>query len=244
MPISSGNNMYRLPPLDYDIGAAVVRRKNVARTGEENEPLLTQPQSAESPEQVRLLHVVIVVLVCCCCLSLLGAGIAAAVIGAGSGEGEAEGEGTTTVSVTTTVPVTTTTLPVPVPISTTAASVTALQAISLEFLCNVPFGNDTCRAVFTYNNPNDQDTVIAAGSSNNNVEPGPPNRGQPAVFKSGYHYGGATFLWNCAAHPYARWLVRSGPVGTASTAIALAAKEKCPPVPIGSSIGEIQAQRR
>lgn len=241
--------MTRLPPLDFDIGAAVVTRgrgnawgrNNVAVTGEENEPLLPKRQG-ESPEQARLLHVVIVVLVCCCCLGLLGAGIAAAVIGAGSGEGEGEGTTTTTTTTTTAVPLATTTL-APAPVGTTAASVTSLHAISLEFLCNVPFGNGTCRAVFTYNNPNGEDTVVPAGS-NNNVEPGPPNRGQRTSFRPGFHYGGATFLWNCAAHPYARWLVRSGPAGTASTAVALAAVEPCPEVPVGVSIETLQAQRR
>lgn len=115
--------------------------------------------------------------------------------------------------------------------------------IELSFLCNVRFQNGTCRAVFGYDNPSDAFVTIPVGA-NNFIEPGPPNRGQREVFKPGFHFGGATFLWNCNIHVQARWTLRSGVQGDASVAIAPNASVTCPPVPISSGGGGGGLKRR
>ncbi len=105
---------------------------------------------------------------------------------------------------------------------------TSTPLVELSFVCNVPFNNGTCRAVFTYNNALSTPLRVAVGAKNH-IGPGPANRQQRTSFKSGYHFGGATFLWNCVAHRRAEWTVESG--GAQSTAQAPHTFVACPPIP-------------
>lgn len=124
-------------------------------------------------------------------------------------------------------------------VSTTLAPATSAPAdsslllvpIELVFRCNVRFENGTCRAVFDYETPSNVAVSVPIGADNY-IEPGPPNRGQRELFKAGYHFGGATFLWNCAAHVQARWTLRSAVDGGSSVAIAPNTHVECPPVPV------------
>lgn len=119
--------------------------------------------------------------------------------------------------------------PLPVVVTTEVPpfvnSATIDPLVSLQFLCNVPFNNGTCRAIFSYTN-----TLVAAldvpVGVNNYVGPGPANRHQRTHFKSGTHTGGATFLWNCVSHLHAQWTLRTG--GGVSVASAPRSLVACP----------------
>lgn len=102
-------------------------------------------------------------------------------------------------------------------------------SIDLTFLCNVPFPNGTCRAVFGYENGAVEPLEVDAGS-NNKIEPGPHDRGQRTQFDAGTRFGGATFLWNCATHSHAKWTLITA--GIASVATAPHTHVACPPLPI------------
>ena len=103
-------------------------------------------------------------------------------------------------------------------------------AVDLTFVCNVPYGNGTCRAVFSYENPADHAVHVPVGARNF-VEPGPLDRGQATVFAPGMHYGAVSFTWNCREHAMARWNVRPSPVYT-DTVVVGAALRSCPPLPL------------
>lgn len=242
--------------VDFDIGEGVYgrggRRRRAVKSGpDETVPLLDKPvygqlppDSPNDPADRRLL-LVCVVLGCCLLCGLVVVGIYFAATHAAA----PAPPGTTTAappSTTTTVPFTTgSTAEAPAtggPAGTEEPGVPDF-AIDLAFLCNVPFGNGTCRSVFTYENPNPTALMLPAGS-NNYVEPGPAARGQRTLFRDGFHYGGATFLWNCAAHNQARWTIRSGADGVASVAVAPAEAVACPPLPIHSSVDEVRRRRK
>lgn len=102
--------------------------------------------------------------------------------------------------------------------------------ISINLLCNKPFGNGTCRAVFTYENTLAVPVAIEVGEGNR-VTPGWPDRGQPQIFAPGLRYGAATFLWDCASNAHVHWVVRSGLSGMIATASASAYALECPGLP-------------
>ena len=117
-------------------------------------------------------------------------------------------------------------------IVTTTAPATSVQPadISIELLCNVPFSNGTCLAVFTYDNALSVPIAIEVGERNL-VTPGWPDRGQPQLFAPGERYGGVSFLWDCTDNTRVHWVVRSGASNMIASASASAYAVECPEVP-------------
>ena len=103
--------------------------------------------------------------------------------------------------------------------------------ISISSVCNVPFGNGTCRAVFSYENAQDYPVAIAVGE-NNHVSPGWQDRGQPQIFASGLRYGAVSFLWDCATNSHVHWTLRSGLSNALTMASASSYAVDCPALPI------------
>lgn len=217
---------------DVTIGRALFSRPGRPYSGVEREPLVGQAASSSSSK--RWMYILFAV----GCLVLSGLVVVLIVTQVGKHHPHTHAptpEPTTAATTvgTTTAPATATpaSRPTSAPASVTAAPV------QLTFLCNVPFGNTTCRAVYSYENPNAVAVTVPVGA-NNYIEPGPPGRGQRTVFKSGFHFGGATFLWNCQAHAQARWALRSLGVGNEpSIASAPQTAVTCPRVP--SSAGDL-----
>lgn len=244
--------------IDFDIGSGIQRRtgRNAFKKsgpngkGIETEPLLqgTEPEPVTSKKRNNTwLYCVIVV---CSILCLIVSGLLIWQLTKTSGGTDdliddddlssisddassiSDDTSSSITAITSTILAVTTAAPgTPAPANEPSGSL--LTPIELTFLCNVRFQNGTCRAVFGYDNPSDALVTIPVGA-NNFIEPGPPNRGQRETFKDGFHFGGATFLWNCNVHVQARWTLRSGVQGDASVAIAPNASVECPPVPIPS----------
>ena len=123
----------------------------------------------------------------------------------------------------------------PGPIATEGPEVeSALNAtdpvVVITLRCNHAFGNGTCVAVFNYDNPTGSALVVEAGA-NNLVEPGAEDVGQTQLFAAGSFFGGASFVWDCAAHLHARWTLRAEG-GAASVATAPHTHLACPPLPM------------
>ena len=134
----------------------------------------------------------------------------------------------------------------PVANPTQGARLNLLPAdVQTSFLCNMNFGNGTCRAVVHYTNTKTTAVTVPTGTNNYIVKHGligsqtvALNYGQPTVFQPGTHYGGASFLWPCSlVNPRVEWVLKTGPLlskRTSKTEIVRAHHE-CPALPEPSS---------
>ncbi len=126
---------------------------------------------------------------------------------------------------------TTTTIATTQPPATVGETPVHPADVTIELLCNVPFGNGTCRAIFSYENARNVPLAIPVGE-NNHISPGWQDRGQPKIFASGLRYGAASFLWDCAASSHVHWIVRSGLSNALTMASASSYAVDCPALPI------------
>lgn len=221
---------------DFTIGHAVFSRLGEDTRRDEGEPLLdSKPEKGARGISTPWLVCIGITL----CLAVSGGIVALIVTQTGDNDShhhhQHTHQPTAVPTTTTTVAPATTTGATPPP--ATPASNPVLLPIDLAFLCNVAFENGTCRAIFSYENPNAAVVSLPVGA-NNYIEPGPPGRGQRTEFKSGYHFGGATFLWNCEAHAQVRWTLRSGGSGSATQSTAPQAAVDCPALPIHQTIAQ------
>ena len=109
--------------------------------------------------------------------------------------------------------------------ATAAQSTPAPAIIDLDPLCNVVFTNGTCRAIVSYHNYGADMTLTGA---QNTLSTGTP----PTTFAAGYHFGGASFLWDCSAAQITTWHVQATPHTAPSIAVISQSPIACPALPL------------